>query len=160
VRAILQQGHAIGLHSYAHDRLFAIRGQRRVRADLERGIAAFERVVGRRPILFRPPIGHTNPTIARAVDALGLVVVGWTVAGLDGTSWARPAAVVARVRRGLRDGAIVLLHDAPDRGEREPAAVAALPLILDAIDAAGLSAVALTEWLDRAYESQTEGSTT
>jgi peptidoglycan/xylan/chitin deacetylase (PgdA/CDA1 family) len=146
VRAIAGAGHAVGLHSYAHDRLFSLRGERRVKEDLERGVAALERALGQRPRLFRPPIGHTNPTIARVVEALGLVVVGWTIGGRDGLASARPDEVVARVRRDLRDGAIVLLHDAPERGEREPAAVRALPAILDAIAAERFDVVPLSDW--------------
>src|SRR5581483_11276118 len=65
VREIQERGHSVEMHSYAHDRLFALRGVRRVREDLERAIASIERLTGRRPRLFRPPIGHTNPTIAR-----------------------------------------------------------------------------------------------
>jgi peptidoglycan/xylan/chitin deacetylase (PgdA/CDA1 family) len=147
VRAILDAGHAIGLHSYAHDRLFSLRGERRVREDFRRGIAAIEQVTGERPLLFRPPIGHTNPTIARVVDRMDLLVVGWSVAGRDGVGSARPPAVVARVRRGLRDGAIVLLHDAPERGAREPAAIRALPEILEAAHAARLEIVPLSRFL-------------
>ncbi|HEX3769761.1 MAG TPA: polysaccharide deacetylase family protein [Polyangiaceae bacterium] len=147
VRAIAAAGHAVGLHSYAHDRLFALRGPRRVTDDLRRGIAALETALGERPRLFRPPIGHTNPTIARAVDALGLIMVGWTVGGRDGIAIARPAEVVARVRRSLRDGAIVLLHDAPERGEREPAAVRALPGILSALAEKQLDVVPLAGWI-------------
>jgi peptidoglycan/xylan/chitin deacetylase (PgdA/CDA1 family) len=159
VRAILERGHSVGLHSYAHDRLFALRGERRVRADLERGIAALEKITGRRPALFRPPIGHTNPVIARVVDSLDLVVVGWTIAGHDGVARARPDAVVARVRRDLRDGVIVLLHDAPENGDREPAAVRALPAILDAIFAERLDIVPLSGWVADA-QGAAEGSTT
>src|SRR5579872_4061236 len=62
VREILERGHSVEIHSYAHDRLFALRGVRRVREDLERATASIERLTGRRPRLFRPPIGHTNPT--------------------------------------------------------------------------------------------------
>jgi peptidoglycan/xylan/chitin deacetylase (PgdA/CDA1 family) len=147
VRAILDAGHAVGLHSYAHDRLFALRGERRVRADLERGIAVLEKLTGERPTLFRPPIGHTNPIIGRVADALDLTVVGWTIGGRDGVASARVESVVARVRRDLRDGAIVLLHDAPERGDREPAAVRALPLILEALHAERIPVVPLAPWV-------------
>jgi peptidoglycan/xylan/chitin deacetylase (PgdA/CDA1 family) len=161
VRAILDAGHTVGLHSYAHDRLFSLRGERRVRQDLERAIAVLEKVAGQRPALFRPPIGHTNPTIARAADALGLVVVGWTIGGRDGLARARPADVIARVRRDLRDGAIVLLHDAPENGDREPAAVRALPAILDAIAARRLEVVPLSRWLaEGVLQPRADGSST
>jgi peptidoglycan/xylan/chitin deacetylase (PgdA/CDA1 family) len=153
VRAILQQGHRVELHSYAHDRLLSLRSERRVRDDLERGIAALRRVTGRRPELFRPPIGHTNPIVARIANDLDLTVVGWTIAGRDGVSWARPSDVAARVRRNLRDGAIVLLHDAPERGDREPAAVRALPEILAAISARGLQVVPLAPWVDVTHDA-------
>jgi peptidoglycan/xylan/chitin deacetylase (PgdA/CDA1 family) len=146
VREIVRRGHAIGLHSYEHDRLFALRGEERVRADLLRGLAVIEKVVGTRPSLFRPPIGHTNPIIARVVDALDLNVVGWSVSGRDGVGGVDPADVAARVRGGVRDGAIVLLHDAAERGNHEPAGPRALPEILRAIDAANLTVVPLASW--------------
>jgi peptidoglycan/xylan/chitin deacetylase (PgdA/CDA1 family) len=159
VRAIVAAGHSVGFHSYAHDRLFAMRGPRRVTDDLTRGIAVLEKTLGERPRLFRPPIGHTNPTIARVSEALGFVMVGWSVGGRDGIAAARPAAVAARVRRSLRDGAIVLLHDAPERGEREPAAVRALPAILDALAEKRLEVVPLGAWIPGSA-SQPGGSTT
>jgi peptidoglycan/xylan/chitin deacetylase (PgdA/CDA1 family) len=146
-RAILARGHALGLHSYAHDRLFALRGERRVRDDLARGLDAIERATGQRPALFRPPIGHTNPAIARVAAELGLTVVGWSVSGRDGVARARPEDVVTRVRRDLRDGAIVLLHDAAEREDHEPAALRALPAILDAVAAARLEVVSLDSWV-------------
>jgi peptidoglycan/xylan/chitin deacetylase (PgdA/CDA1 family) len=161
VHAILAAGHAVGLHSYAHDRLMSLRSERRVREDLERGIAVLERVTGRRPLLFRPPIGHTNPTIAGVVEALGLIVVGWTIGGRDGVARARPEDVVARVCGALRDGAIILLHDAPEHGDREPVAVRALPAILEAIAVRRLDVVPLTRWLGpRSLQSVGDGSTT
>ena len=152
VRAILARGHEVGLHSYAHDRLFALRSRRRVCHDLERGIAALEQVTGRRPALFRPPIGHTNPIVARAASRLDLTVVGWTIGGRDGVASAKPDDVAARVRPELRDGTIVLLHDAPERGDREPAAVRALPTILDAIADQGLEVVPLSRWMGDAQD--------
>jgi peptidoglycan/xylan/chitin deacetylase (PgdA/CDA1 family) len=150
VREILERGHAVGVHGFAHDRLFSLRGSRRVRADLERAIRTLELITDRTPTLFRPPIGHTNPTIARIADQLDLVVVGWTVGARDGLARTSPADVVARVSRGLEDGAIVLLHDAPERGDRKPAGVAALGAILAAIAARNLRVTPLAAWLDDA----------
>ena len=55
--------------------------------------------------------------------------------------------------RDLRDGAIVLPHDAPERGNREPAAVKALPLILEALVAERLD-VAIVEERMRAWDME------
>ncbi len=160
VREIMARGHAVGLHSYAHDRLFSLRSERRVRDDIERGVSVLERVCGVRPVFFRPPIGHTNPAVARVIDEFGLTVVGWSATGRDGVASAKPNAVLARIRRNLRDGTIVLLHDSPEWGDREPAGIRALPAVLDAIGAAGLSVVPLAHWVDpaRADRAQDEGA--
>lgn len=147
VREILARGHAIGLHSYTHDRLFSLRGERRVRRDLERGLAVLEEIAGEPPVLFRPPIGHTNPIIARVADALDLITIGWSVSGRDGLARARPKDVAQRIRRGLRDGAIVLLHDAAERADHDPAGVKALPEVLAHIADKQLPIVALSTFL-------------
>jgi hypothetical protein len=68
------------------------------------------------------------------------------------------------VRRSLADRAIVCLHDAPERGDREPAAVRALPAILDAIAAERLEVVPLARWVqldgEGASGGAADGSTT
>lgn len=145
VRAILDRGHAVALHSYAHDRLFALRGARRWRKDLRRGAEVLKSVTGARVRLFRPPIGHTVPHTPRVVRELGLRVVGWDVSARDGLP-AAPEDVARRVLAGARDGSIVLLHDAAERGTHEPAGVAALPAILEGLAKKGLAVVPLSEW--------------
>jgi len=149
VREILRRGHEVGLHSYAHDRLFSLRSEERVRRDLERGAQILEELTGQRPLFFRPPIGHTNPIIARVADALDLVTVGWSVSARDGLASAVPRAIVNRVRRGLYDGAIVLMHDASERGSHVPAGVIALPEILKAAWKEQLPVVSVGSWLEQ-----------
>ena len=105
-------------------------------------------ILGARPALFRPPIGHTNPIVARVADELDLVTVGWSVSARDGTAGARVNRVVARVRGRLADGAIVLLHDASERGTHAPVAAAALPKIVEAGRELRMEPVALAPWID------------
>jgi len=147
IREILQRGHEIGLHSYAHDRLFSLRSEERVRADLEQGMRVLERLTGEKPLFFRPPIGHTNPIIARVVDDLDLVTVGWSVSARDGLASAVPRAIVNRVRRGLGDGAIVLMHDASERGSHVPAGIIALPEVLKVAERQQLPLVTVGSWM-------------
>jgi peptidoglycan-N-acetylglucosamine deacetylase len=147
VKQIVERGHDVGVHGYAHDRLFSLRGPRRVERDLKRAVVVVEKITGKRPTLFRPPIGHTNPTIARVAERLDLTVVGWSVAGYDGIARAKAKDVVTRVRRGLENGAIVLLHDAAERSDHEPVGPKALPDILDAIEAKDLRIEKLRDWV-------------
>jgi peptidoglycan/xylan/chitin deacetylase (PgdA/CDA1 family) len=152
VEEIIRRGHEVGVHGYEHDRFFSLRGSKRVRADLERAIRTLENITGKTPLLFRPPIGHTNPTIARVSDQLDLTMVGWSVRARDGLARTKPDDVLARISRGLEDGAIVLLHDAPEHGTRKPAGVTALPAILERIAANNLRVTALSTWLDEPAE--------
>jgi peptidoglycan/xylan/chitin deacetylase (PgdA/CDA1 family) len=145
-RAIVDRGHTIGMHSFRHDRLMSFRFAGAWRRDLKRALRAINDATGHDTRLFRPPIGHTNPSIPGVLEELGLVTVGWSVSGRDGVS-GEPDAIAARIDGGLEDGAIVLLHDAAEREDREPAGVLALPKILALIQKKGLEVVPLDEWV-------------
>jgi peptidoglycan-N-acetylglucosamine deacetylase len=146
-RAIVERGHAIGVHGYLHSRLFSLLSVETVRLDIARAIDAIAAATGQTPTLFRPPIGHTSPRVARALTAFELTVVGWSVRGLDGIASARPERVAARIVPHLEDGAIVLLHDAAERDDFEPASLKALPRILAAMQNRDLSGVRLDAWI-------------
>jgi peptidoglycan-N-acetylglucosamine deacetylase len=148
VRLIAARGHLVGCHGYAHQRLFSLLSIAAVRDDIERSLATLEKIMGARPTLFRPPIGHTNPRIAKVVREKRLTVVGWSVRTLDGLGASQPERVAARAVRGLEDGAIVLLHDAAERDDHTPASLAALPRILDAMSARNLVGVTVAEFID------------
>jgi peptidoglycan/xylan/chitin deacetylase (PgdA/CDA1 family) len=148
VEEIVQRGHEVGVHGYEHDRLFSLRGPSVVRDDLVRAVASIEKVTKKKPTLFRPPIGHTNPTIARVADELGLTVVGWSVAAYDGIARAKPSRVASRVKAAMDDRDIILMHDASERGTHDPAGPKALPEILLGAKDRNLRFVPLSDWLD------------
>lgn len=149
LRRIRAGGHQIALHGYGHDRLFAFLTPTAVQQDIERARTTVERATGIRPALFRPPVGQASPRTVAGARRAGVALVGWSVRAVDGNRWTSTDAVAARVLRGLRPGAIVLLHDAPERedaGElREPATLGALPRILDALEERGLRSVTVEE---------------
>jgi peptidoglycan-N-acetylglucosamine deacetylase len=147
-RRMREAGHAIGCHSFGHDRLFALRSGKRVRDDLLHALKTIDDVTGASTKLFRPPIGHTNPTIARVAEELDLDVIGFSVRGYDGTSRARAERVSSRVISGLRDGAIVLLHDGAERDDFTPVAPEILPMILSSMKSKSLSGVTVDTLLD------------
>lgn len=147
-REIVERGHAIGIHGHAHDRLMSTMTPKHAQEDLQQALDAVEAATGERVTMFRPPVGHTSPRMARAIKNLELAVVGWSARGYDGLGGAQPAKVAERVVAGLRDGAIVLLHDAAENDDHEPASIAALPRILEAMRARDLPAVRLDAWVD------------
>ena len=144
LREIAEAGHEIGIHGDWHDRLLSLRTPERIVADIERARDAVAAVIGRRPRLFRPPLGHVSPRTAVAVKRLGLTLVGWSVRARDGLAGATAESVQRRVAAGLLPGAIILLHDAAECGERVPAGVAALPGILAEAARRGLRSVPIS----------------
>ena len=148
VRQIVAKGHVIGSHSYLHSRAFSLLSRNQVRQDITRSLDVLEKITGERPTLFRPPIGHTNPRIAKVVEELGLTVVGWSVRTLDGLRSSSREAVAKRAKKGLQNGAIVLLHDASERDDYRPASVDVLPGILAAMKKQNLRGVTVTEFLE------------
>lgn len=143
VREIAAAGHEVALHGYAHDRLYSLRGVARLRADMERGVAALS-ACGVRVSWFRPPVGLVSHSVARAVEGVGLRLAGHSVRGRDGRAGAEPAAVLRRATAGLTDGAVVLLHDAAEREGHEPASLGVLPELLDEVKRRGLRPVTMS----------------
>lgn len=83
LRRMLEEGHALGLHTYSHAGTFPLLSFDKMLADVNEGKRAVESVAGKKISLFRPPFGVTNPTIAKAVRTLGLQTVGWNVRSFD-----------------------------------------------------------------------------
>jgi peptidoglycan/xylan/chitin deacetylase (PgdA/CDA1 family) len=116
VREMLRRGHEIGNHSYSHpEKWFWALPPRAMRMQIERAQAVLHAMTGRPPRWFRAVVGMANPFVAAALKPLGLTRVAWCARGFDARE-ADPARVVARIARGLRPGAIVLLHEGAPHG--------------------------------------------
>ncbi len=157
VAEIAARGHDMGPPPYNHTLRHTVPGMRWLREDFARTAEAVSRAAGRRPRYYRPPVGLLNPRIVRVAGELGLSIIGWSVRGRDGVA-TDADRVARRLIPGLRDGAIALLHDRV-RGA-EPAALGALPAILDHMDREGLRGVSLSRLLDAPTGPAAGGSLT
>jgi peptidoglycan/xylan/chitin deacetylase (PgdA/CDA1 family) len=147
VREIHAGGHSLGIHGDRHDRLHSFRMTGTVRDGICRAGDAVESSTGTRPRYFRPPLGHISITTVRGARRAGVTLVGWSSRGYDGMRRRDPDAVVERVGRTLTDGAIVLLHDASEHDDFQPASVPALPRLLTLLDERKLTSVGLSTLL-------------
>ena len=110
VARIAQEGHLLGNHTYTHSNATNCFGVARLTEEMSRTQSAMQQAAGVLPAYFRPPMGLSNPRVFKAAAALGLEVVGWTARGID-TQIRDSNRVVQRILRGVRPGAIILLHD-------------------------------------------------
>lgn len=108
-RRIADEGHTIGNHGYYHRRLH-LRGPAYIRVDLSLGTDVIVTATGQAPTHFRAPHGFRNPWVTAIARDLGQHAVGWTL-GVWDTDRPGAAVIAERVRRGVRPGSIVLLHD-------------------------------------------------
>jgi uncharacterized membrane protein/peptidoglycan/xylan/chitin deacetylase (PgdA/CDA1 family) len=109
VREIVEAGHEVGNHSQAHDPFLMLRSCRRLEADIGECQAVLARA-GVTPLVFRPPVGITNPRLLGALRSHGLACVTFSCRPLDFGN-RRLGGLARRVLGRVRPGDILVLHD-------------------------------------------------
>jgi peptidoglycan-N-acetylglucosamine deacetylase len=144
-RALLDDGHLLGNHSFHHDYWRWLDPRY---PELDRTETAFRQLLGVCPALFRPPHGQRTPFMVAQAHDKGMEVVTWDTSAQD---WSDHdgARVAQRILSDVRPGSIVLLHDGIDGngGADRSVLLTALPLVLDGLAARGLQPVRLDELL-------------
>ena len=109
VRDIVEAGHDVGNHSHTHDPFLMLRSCSRLEADIGecQDVLAESGVT---PLVFRPPVGITNPRLLGALRSLGLACIAFSCRPLDFGN-RRLVGLKRRVLARARPGDIVVLHD-------------------------------------------------
>jgi cellulose synthase/poly-beta-1,6-N-acetylglucosamine synthase-like glycosyltransferase/peptidoglycan/xylan/chitin deacetylase (PgdA/CDA1 family)/spore germination protein YaaH len=148
------EGHDIGNHTYTHPNIALVSEER---ATLELGATQriIENALGVSTVLFRPPYNADSQPqtpeeilpVLRAQKA-GYVTVGERIDPRDWVKGVSADGIVSEIRSELQSaddpGHVILLHDA---GGDRSATVAALPRILEGLQAQGYRFVPLSELL-------------
>lgn len=109
LKRIVSEGHLVGNHTYKHSPTLTMNGPDIIKSELELTHKLIQQITGKNVRFFRPPYGVTNPALRKAVSLMGYDVIGWSVRSLDTTL--APERVMKRIKRKLKPGSIVLLHD-------------------------------------------------
>jgi peptidoglycan/xylan/chitin deacetylase (PgdA/CDA1 family) len=108
---ILTHGHAVANHTFTHPQAtFWCAGPQRIAREIDRCSETLRNTPERRNMFFRAPVGIKNLFVHPTLAARELALIGWTVRGLD-TVRRDSEAVADRVVRGVKPGAIVVLHE-------------------------------------------------
>ncbi len=110
LKEIQADGHVIGNHTYSHPNLFSAYSAEKVKNEIVKCDEVIESILNQKPTLFRPPIGYTNPIIARVLKKLDKQAVGWELRSYD-TVLKNPSALKDRLLKFINPSQIVLLHD-------------------------------------------------
>jgi len=114
LKRIASEEHIVGNHSNSHSNFFGFFSTEKVLKELHLTNQKIEKIIGKKPTLFRPPFGVTNPSIARASKKLNFNVIGWNIRSLD-TIIDSDSKLFERVKKKVRPGGVILFHDTSEK---------------------------------------------
>jgi len=138
---IHEEGHLVGTHSYSHSNWFDLYSAKKMKKELKQSEELIYEILGKKPLLFRPPYGVINPMLKRALGAFPYHIIGYSNRSLD-TVTKDENKVIERLIRNLRPGDIILLHDTA------PYAATLLKKFLNQVSDRGYIVIGLDELLN------------
>ncbi|HTK21407.1 MAG TPA: polysaccharide deacetylase family protein [Mucilaginibacter sp.] len=103
-------GHVIGNHTFSHHFWFDLFSFKKMSADVQMMDQAMNNVIGKKPKLFRPPYGVTNPNVKKTIEVGNYIPVGWSVRSMD-TVIKDEKKLLNKLISKVKPGAIFLFHD-------------------------------------------------
>lgn len=109
VEEIAKRGHEIGNHSTTHPDMSQI-SKESIVEELTITENKIKDIIGKRPVVFRPPYGGYNDLLIKTARELGYYTIQWDVDSLD---WKELGVepVIDRVMKNVGDGSIILFHN-------------------------------------------------
>ena len=148
LRRIVQEGHAIGMHSYTHQYSLIYDSVENFIEDLNKNYLYIKNTTGICPTILRFPGGSINTYNLKIYQSLsaevlrrGFIYCDWNVSAGDALKEATAESIIENVINGVSlcwEPAFVLMHD---NGNNE--LVQALPKIIEKLKAEGYSFAAL-----------------
>jgi peptidoglycan/xylan/chitin deacetylase (PgdA/CDA1 family) len=141
-RRLVAAGHELGNHTYSHRRMI-FRSQSFYRSEVERTDELIRAAGEEREIYFRMPYCWKLVGLPWFLWRTGRTAVTWDVDPAPNPS-TTPETIVARILERVRPGSIILLHPWYASG---PSVRAALPLLIDKLQAQGYRFVTVDDLL-------------
>jgi peptidoglycan/xylan/chitin deacetylase (PgdA/CDA1 family) len=141
-RAVVADGHAIGDHTWDHPDLTRL-SDSQVMQQLTSTRTIIQQVTGVTPTLFRPPYGAYTHHLLDMAYSLKFSSILWNS---DPRDWSRPGvnSIINYVLNNAQNGSIILMHDGG--GDRSQS-LAALPIIIEHLQAQGFTFVTIPQML-------------
>lgn len=143
----MHDGHIIGSHTYSHANLTLL-SDKKIKEEIKNGVISIEKVIGKKPFMFRPPYGMGNDTVRTEAKSNHYKIIHWGIC-LDHNSLKTSQELADRVISKVAPGVIILVHDRKARfGQNRDAAIAALPIVIDKLKKQGYKFVTIPELLE------------
>jgi peptidoglycan/xylan/chitin deacetylase (PgdA/CDA1 family) len=137
-------GHVIANHTFSHKRL-SILNKLAIEQEILNGNYAIFKIVGKYPLLFRPPYGACSKLLPEIVKDSGLHTIMWSSTTNDYDVLTSPEKIASEVLSLAHPGAIILLHDGGGKSRQKT--VDALSSIIKELQKRGYKFVTVPELL-------------
>ena len=145
IRKISDEGHLIGTHSFNHHWRFPLQKKEKIAEEITQTQKMISDIIHKKPMLFRPPFGVTDPPLAASIRNSEVRSIGWSVRSYD-TVISSPERLLKRLKK-VKNGDIILFHDAGLQTN------VILPLFIEYVRKQGFEIVPLDQLLGiNAYE--------
>jgi peptidoglycan/xylan/chitin deacetylase (PgdA/CDA1 family) len=109
ISKMFSNNHIVGNHSFAHSNFFDLMSPARMLKEITDTNEVIKLIIGKTPLLFRPPYGVTNPMLGKAIKNTAMVSIGWSLRSLDTINDSEK--VLTKLKDKTKAGDIVLFHD-------------------------------------------------
>ncbi|MBI2654406.1 polysaccharide deacetylase family protein [Candidatus Woesearchaeota archaeon] len=158
-RRIVEEGHDIGNHSFAHSRL-SLRTKKTVMEQIEKAERIIKKITGKKALYFRPPNGNYDQNLREILVRKGYKMVLWTISSYD---WMNPGVgiIISKATKRAKNGDIILFHDSGGlikshmMGREQT--INALPKVIDELKKKRLMPVKISRLLKDNYNSPLGG---
>jgi peptidoglycan/xylan/chitin deacetylase (PgdA/CDA1 family) len=144
VREAFAQGHTIACHDLTHSPWANFRSFGRMLREIGEAQRIVAAVIGREPLLYRPPVGLMNPSVIPVLDRLSMACIGWSRAAREGGN--RIRRKLYSIARLASPGEVILLHDCLPKAECKELLMEQFAELFGNITRAGLKAETVDEF--------------
>lgn len=141
IHQLNDEGHVIGNHSFLHHFWFDMFSSQKMLADMQQMDNEMYKATGKKPKLFRPPYGVTNPNLKKAIINGDYTPVGWSVRSMD-TVVKDGEKLLDKMTSKIKPGAVFLFHDT------SAVTVAMLPSFIQQVRLHGYEIIRLDKMLN------------
>jgi peptidoglycan/xylan/chitin deacetylase (PgdA/CDA1 family) len=153
VKQAHDRGHIIACHDLSHGAFSNLRFSSSMINDFAAAQKIIQNIIGKKPLLYRPPVGLANPHLGTALSRLSMYCIGWSRSARDGGN--RRLNKIRCIAKLAKAGEVVLLHDCLPKPDYKKEYLDQLEKLLESVKAKGLSTLGIDEMFDiPAYQAE------
>lgn len=141
VRQINEEGHIVGNHTFSHSLFLTLSGL--AFGETLKTQEILTDILGKDSRFFRPPHGLASPFFLKRLKRLGFKIVPFDVVAYDWKKSTTAEKIIQRVKKSVKDGSIIVLHDGDEVKEKAERmeVVKALPGVIESLSDLGFEFV-------------------